>query len=188
MIGRFAPEVLVQVARLYVEEAEAVFKVTRRAVYDDREAEDLVQEAFQAAALAWEKIAGYSPERKRAWLRRVAINKAIDRYRAGSRMHLVADVHVARLAPSAEEVVVTRLERDRCLQVIREMPPVRRLIAYLRWHEEWTVREIAEDFGIATSTVRVHLHDARVTLEEALGVFCADVPDADDGPGREEAR
>jgi RNA polymerase sigma factor (sigma-70 family) len=161
MTKRISPEVEAQVAQLFVDHAEAVFVSALRAVGGDRrEAETFVQEAFQAAAVQWDEIANDDPAAQRAWLRRVAINKAIDRHRVGRRVHLVAEVEIARTEPSAEQIALPRIVKDRCLQVIKEMPPRRRLVAYLRWHEEWDVREIAQYLGIAVSTVRVHLRDS----------------------------
>jgi RNA polymerase sigma factor (sigma-70 family) len=192
MTDRIPSDVRAHVARLFVEESQVVFNAALRAACGDRStAEVAVQEAFQAAAIQWAKIADRSPDGKRAWLCRVAKNKAIDRYRVGKPMHLVADVDVLRLAPSAEEVALTRIEKDRCLQVIKEMPLIQRTVVYLLCHDDWTVKEVAEELGIATSTVRVHLYNARVMLKAALGyeVSLAHGPDdADDDPGREKAR
>jgi RNA polymerase sigma-70 factor (ECF subfamily) len=178
------------VGQLYAEEAGAVFRAARKAAYDRREAEDCVQEAFRAAAVKWGEVAAYSPDKRRAWLCRVAINKAIDRYRTGKRMQLGADPNLSQAAPSAEEAVLTRIEKDRCMQVIKEMPPRRRTVAYLRWHEEWTVEEIAEHLGMAASTVRVHLRDARSSVTAALGdeVSVTEEPNKADDVGRKEAR
>jgi DNA-directed RNA polymerase specialized sigma24 family protein len=83
---RISLKVAAQVVPLFVAESGAVFRSALRAAHGDRaEAEDLVQKAFQAAAEEWETIADYPPARKRAWLCRVAINQAIDGYRAGRR-------------------------------------------------------------------------------------------------------
>jgi RNA polymerase sigma-70 factor (ECF subfamily) len=178
------------VGQLYAEEAGAVFRSVRKVAYDRRDAEDCVQEAFRAAALKWGEVAAYSPDKRRAWLCRTARYKAIDRYRVGKRMHLGADLGPSWAAPSAEEAVLTRIEKDRCMQVIKEMPPRRRAVAYLRWLEEWTVEEIAEDLGMATSTVRVHLRDARNSVTAALGDEVSVIlePNDVDDVGREEAR
>jgi len=56
---------------------------------------------------------------------------------------------VARLfveeSPSAEHVALTRMQADRCLKVISEMPEMRSRVAYLKFHEGWKNREIAEE-------------------------------------------
>lgn len=187
MTRRIAPDVAAQVARLFFEEAENVSKAARRAASDQREAEDLVQEAFQAAAMNWDRIATYSPDKRRAWLCRVAINKAIDCYRLGRRAQLGADPNMPEVAPSAEETALTRIEKDRCWQAIKEMPLKQRTVAYLRWHEEWTAKEIAENLGIAASTVRVHLRNALIAAKAAVGdeATVTDEPDDDEPDNRD---
>jgi RNA polymerase sigma factor (sigma-70 family) len=167
---RIPGEVAAQVARLFVEEAPAVFRTALRAVRGDRaEAEDLVQKAFQAAAEQWATIVDCLPARKRAWLRRVAINKAIDSYLAASRVEPGAyPEDTASQSPSAGQVALTRMQADRCLKAIREMPEMRSKVAYLKFHEEWANREIAEYLGISAGAVGKHVSDARADLKRAL--------------------
>jgi RNA polymerase sigma-70 factor (ECF subfamily) len=170
MTQRIPPDVAAQVARLFASESEAVFATALQAARGNRhEAEDLVQEAFQAAALNWDTIADYSSDKKRAWLRRVAINKAIDRYRARKPVRLAADVDLVREVPSAEHAALTRIQRDLCLKTINDMPKRRRTVAYLKFHEEWNNKEIASYLGISPSTVRAQLRAARVMIDEAVG-------------------
>jgi RNA polymerase sigma factor (sigma-70 family) len=163
-------EFTAQVAGLFVEEAPAVFRSALRAARGDRaEAEDLVQEAFQAAAEQWAAIVDYSPAKKRAWLCRAVINRAVDGYPAGRRVGLggFPEDRTCR-APSAEQVALTRMQADHCLKVIREMPEIRSKVAYLKFHEEWANREIAENLGISPGTVGKHVSDARADLKKAL--------------------
>lgn len=144
MTERIPPEVQEAVAALFLHEADVVFRSARRAAGGDRrEAEEAVQEAFQAAAVQWVTIGRYPPDRQRAWLIRVAINKVIDRQRAVGHVSLEADPEPERQAPSAELVALTRITKDRCLKVISEMLETRRRVAYLAFHEEWTAPEIA---------------------------------------------
>jgi RNA polymerase sigma-70 factor (ECF subfamily) len=170
MAQRIPPDVAGEIACLFRQDSGAVFRSALRAVHGNRhEADDLVQEAFRAAALNWQSLRWLSPERKRAWLCRVAINKAIDGYRAGSRLSARAEDYPEREAPSAEHLALSRVAMEHCLKVIGDMPEVRRKVAYLRFHEEWGSREIAGHLGIAVSTVRVHVHAARAALEAAVG-------------------
>ena len=170
MTQRIPPEVAAQVALLFVAESEAVFTSALRTTWGDRaEAEDLVQKAFEAAAEQWATIVDYPPARRLAWLRRVAINKAIDDYRPRRRVQPVADPEdPTSKAPSAEHVALTRMQADRCLKVISEMPEMRSRVAYLKFHEGWKNREIAAELGISPGTVGKHVSDAHADLKKAL--------------------
>jgi RNA polymerase sigma factor (sigma-70 family) len=185
MTQRIPPEVAAKVARLFVAESEAVYTSALRAARGDHaEAEDLVQKAFQAAAEQWDTIADYSPGRKRAWLRRVAINDAIDNYRKiGRRMRSAEPDDVIEEAASAEHVALTRMQADRCLKVINEMPGMRSKVAYLKFHEGWPNREIAAELDISPGTVGKHVSDARVDLKKALPEMTfTDDPDGEEAP------
>jgi len=81
----------------------------------------------------------------------------------------VAEVPDHRQAPSVEGVALSRIALDRCLEAINKMPPVQHRVAYLRWHEEWSTREIAHELGIAQATVRVHLMNVRNALRDEVG-------------------
>lgn len=110
MTQRIPPDLQAQVARLFAEEAEAVFRSALRAARGNRDdAEDLVMEAFRKAAEKWDTIAARSPEGKRAWLCTTAIHGAIDNWRkTGGRMQPGEDLEaVASESPSPEYVALT---------------------------------------------------------------------------------
>ena len=183
-------EVRAQVARLFVEEAPAVFRSALRADRGDRRsAEDALQHAFHMAAEKWDTIADYPPTRKRGWLCQVAINKAIDGYRSRRRLQPADPEDVTETSPSAEQVALTQMQADRCLKVIREMPEMRSKVAYLRFHEDWTNREIAVELGISPGTVGKHVSDARADLKKALPeLTIVDGQDEEADADGEEAR
>ncbi len=186
-----SPHVAGQVALLFTQESAAVFRTALQATGRDRTAaEDVVQETFKDAALQWDEIADFPPARKRAWLRRVAIRRAIDRYRADRRMDFAAEPTTTAASSSAEDVALTRLQADRCIKAIKEIPPMRRIVAYLRFRMEWDVSEISDQLGMRPSTVRVHIHEARGMLERAVGPEMTFTDDSDENSsaGEEEAR
>jgi RNA polymerase sigma factor (sigma-70 family) len=168
MPPRIPPEVAAQVARLFEEHSAAVYKAALRVIRDGSEANDLVQETFQHAALHWDALAHHPSQR--GWLCQVAIYKAIDAIRSRSRrprQSLASEDPTGDL-PSAEQVALTRIQAQRCLDVIGKMPEMRSIVAYLRFHEEWTNQMIAEHLGISPNTVGKHVFDARADLKMAL--------------------
>jgi DNA-directed RNA polymerase specialized sigma24 family protein len=60
------------------------------------------------------------------------------------------------------------MQADWCVRVIREMPEMRSKVAYLKFHEDWANREIAEYLGISPGTVGKHVSYARADLKRTL--------------------
>jgi RNA polymerase sigma factor (sigma-70 family) len=170
MTRRIPPELQAALARMFADHVEAVFPAVLLAAYGDRAAaQDALQEAIEVAAHQWGKISDYPPADKRNWLRTVAIRKTIDAYRKGWKRTQPMNLEDLRLeSQSAEQVALTQLQVDGCLKVIREMPEMRRKVAYLRFHEEWTNKAIATHLGIRPGTVGKHVYEARADLKRAL--------------------
>ena len=72
----------------------------------------------------------------------------------------------------------------RCWREIDQMPPIRRTVVSLVWGESWTPRRVAEHLGVASSTVRGHLWEARKQLRAMVGHL---VPFIDDEEEQESA-
>jgi RNA polymerase sigma factor (sigma-70 family) len=141
---------------------------------DRHTADDLVQEAFQAAALAWEKLANRDTDGRRRWLFTVIRNKTIDQWRKERNSVLSPDLPEAPSAIDATaDSVLSATALAKCWAAVQEMPAVRKKVAFLRWSEEWTSAEIAAWLGISQATVRGHLKVARDELMIRVG---ADVP------------
>ncbi|MET8454583.1 RNA polymerase sigma factor [Streptomyces sp. NPDC005209] len=172
-------------ARLFREVAGDLFAYACSLVQGDRgQAEDLVQETFQAAAEAWSTLMLLESQGKRRWLYAVLGNKRVDQWRKGRKLtftDLLADGHsslpgaVTAAEPVHQALCAVALEK--CWAVIEDMPQQRHDVVLLAWWASWTTAEIAELKGIAQSTVRGHLKVARDELVDQVGV---DVPILDD--------
>jgi RNA polymerase sigma-70 factor (ECF subfamily) len=184
--ARIPPEHADEVGKLYARTAPALFGYARTLPQvGPARAEDLVQVAFQEAAVCWDKLAALDGERRRQWLFAVVRNKAIDEWRRDRRVQAEADpADYARPAPEPVAQVLSTLALQKCWAAIERMPPTRQRVAFLRWNEEWSTREIADWLGVASATVRWHLKIARDELVEQAGsaVPFLDGPD-DTGDG-----
>ncbi|MFC7586159.1 hypothetical protein ACFQYP_22245 [Nonomuraea antimicrobica] len=49
----------------------------------------------------------------------------------------------------AFDQVLSTLALRRCWSAVEQMPPMRQRVAFLRWNEQWTTREIADWLGVA---------------------------------------
>jgi RNA polymerase sigma-70 factor (ECF subfamily) len=128
----------------------------------DREAaEDAVQEAFGRLWRQWESVRTY--DKPEAWVRRVAINVAISRWRRVRRLRPLAEA--ARKA--REDDAVTGPDVQRALRTI----PVKQRHALLLHHVVGLpVADVAQEMGVPEGTVKSWLFRGRETLQRCLGV------------------
>lgn len=126
-------------------------------------AEDLVQDAMVESYRRWDRIAGY--ESPRGWVRRVLVQRAtkLARKRSNERVaqlraHQVDAVNVAEGDGLDPQV----------LACVRALPPQQRAAVALHYLEDCSIRQIAEDLGLAEGTVKVHLSRGRAALAASL--------------------
>jgi RNA polymerase sigma-70 factor (ECF subfamily) len=157
-----------------------VYLIAYQVLGDTGQAEDVTQEVFLSL---WERCAQYDDSFPLdAWLRRIAINRAIDfwRSRKAERRHLAAPIHdddagptEAARAPSAGATDPESLVGRRELQVVwdnlaADLSPQQRAAFVLRHIEGLGPDEVADALGCSASTVRSHISEARRTLRAAL--------------------
>jgi len=133
-------------------------------------ADDLVQLTFQAAAMNWDELRRRDHAGRRRWLYRVIRNKAVDQWRATTRLVPIDDLaeRQAPHVPGADQQALSAVALRAAWAVIQAMPPDRARVVYLRWQEEWSTNEIAAWLGIEPSTVRGHVKRARDELMIAV--------------------
>jgi RNA polymerase sigma-70 factor (ECF subfamily) len=152
---------------------EPLHRLVARITGDDDEALDIVQETFVAAHRA---LRSYDMARPmRAWLSRIAINKARDWRRRRAVRRLIAVVlpidHVADAAdvtPSIETLTADRQELRRVAAAIALLPGNLRETLVLRTIEGLSQAETGETLGISEKAVETRLYRARQKLAERL--------------------
>jgi RNA polymerase sigma-70 factor (ECF subfamily) len=126
------------------------------------EAQDLAQEAFCRAYPRWERISTYDDPV--AWVRKVAWNLAISRWRQLRRFLHSPDLPEA--AAGASEPNGNHIDLARALQTL----PVKvRAAVVLFYLEDRPITEIAELTGAGENTVKSWLHRGRAALATHLG-------------------
>ena len=163
------------------QELEACFRAHARHVFeracvltrgDEALAHDLVQAAFEAAAMNWQALQGRAEEQRRNWLDRTMANIAVN----GFRREAAFRERMPRLEYLYRRVQVDPLEQafssimlERCWQVINGLPERQHAVAMLRWGLDMKQNEIAAVLNMAEKTVSVHLSRARRRLLTQLG-------------------
>ncbi len=132
-----------------------IFAYALRLTGSRHDADDLYQETFLAAFRAW------PPPRRdneRAWLYRIATNKAIDRARGRRPTVSMEDLRLA--APDRDGVTLLDLSR-----AIRELPAGQRAAFVLHAVEGYSYKEIAEIQGATLTAVRSRIARARAAFQ-----------------------
>ncbi len=146
---------------LYVSSfARLVGQVT--VVTADREAaEEAVQEAFERLWKRWDALSAY--DRPEAWVRRVAVNLAVSRWRRMRRLRPLVDSASA----VADEDEAARYDVQRAL---RTLPVKHRHALLLHYVVGLPVAEVAREMGAPEGTVKSWLFRGREALQRSLGV------------------
>jgi RNA polymerase sigma-70 factor, ECF subfamily len=127
---------------------------------DRPSAEDALQEAFMKAGRDWDRVGRL--EQPAAWVRRVAINGAIDVHRRrGRQQAALARVHAADDGPS------DRVSLE-VADALRSLPLAERQVLVCHYLLSMPVTEIADELRRPTGTVKAQLVRGRRQLAERL--------------------
>jgi len=150
-----------------------VYAIAYRMTFSHAAADDVSQDVFIAL---WDARARIDPERPlRPWLRRVAVNMAINHLRARRRQGKRLADGTAEGLPGDEPIPPARVEGAESVQAIhaaiQELPEARRAVLVLRAFEGLAYHEIAETLNCSIGTVMSRLHRARTELQEKLAAI-----------------
>ena len=125
-----------------------------------QDAEDVVQDTF----LQYISVKKHfeTEQHIRAWLIRVAINKAKNKNAAFFRRHVVP------LEDYMETVSFDSPESSEVFEVVMGLPEKYRVVIHLFYYEDYSVKEIADILKITESNVKVRLSRGRLILKNKL--------------------
>lgn len=127
------------------------------------EAQDCVQEAYVRAASRWTQVRkADSPE---AWVRRVALNLALDGHRhRGVRQRWLRRVRSVDPAPGPQEHVLD------VVRALRSLPRAQQEVVVLHHLMDLTVADVARELQRSENTVKTQLVRARAALSGLLAL------------------
>jgi len=134
-------------------------------------AADLVQDTFEAAAIAWAMLRSHPSGRQRAWLLGTLAHKDIsDLRRKAAFRRRQPEIHARYQGTPAdtEAQALNAIALARAREIIDGMPSRQKEIALMRWRDHMRGAEIAATLGIAEGTVHAQLHGARRKLVAGL--------------------
>lgn len=134
----------------------AAFNVCKNA----QDAEDVVQDTFLQY---WSQKKEFETEQHiRAWLLRVAINKAKNKNNTFFRRKaLPLEDYMETLAFQSEE-------SSELFEAVMKLPEKYRIVVHLFYYEDYSVKEIADILKITPGNVKVRLSCGRMSLRNTL--------------------
>lgn len=148
-----------------------VYSIALRMLNDRHRAEDLAQEVFlqlyrSLAAIGSEEHLGF-------WLRKVAVNRAIDRIRQEARYDKEPLTEAAAVVD--EPGAVDPLLQRRMAELVGQLPPAARAVVVLRYQEDLDPVDIARTLDMPINTVKSHLKRSLTALRaRVLGAAIVD--------------
>jgi RNA polymerase sigma-70 factor (ECF subfamily) len=129
-----------------------VYSIALRMLSDRHRAEDLAQEVFLQLYRTLDNIE--SDTHLAFWLRKVAVNRAIDRMRQESRYE---GEPLTEAAAIVERVGEDPLLQRRMAELVAQLPPAARAVVVLRYQEDLDPTDIASTLDMSINTVKSHL-------------------------------
>lgn len=141
---------------------------------NETDAEDITIDTFSKA---FDKISTYNPEYQfNTWLIAIAKNVHIDLLRK-KKSSLFIDITdeeddiaytVADSSPSAEDKLITEQNLNRLLQYIKELKPAYQEVIQMRYFQEMSYQEIADELDEPLNNIKVKLLRAKKLLAEII--------------------
>lgn len=163
-------------AELYERTYSSVYTAVRTMVSDDDEALDILQDSYLKAFRSLDKLE--DPEKFRAWIKRIARNQTIDVLRQKqpivfSTLESEDSDGLPEFEDECEEhlpeAVIDRQETARLMrEILDTLPEEQKVAISLFYYEQMSVKEIAEELGVAENTVKSRLNYGRKKVEKEV--------------------
>ncbi|HEY2712525.1 MAG TPA: sigma-70 family RNA polymerase sigma factor [Chthoniobacterales bacterium] len=156
--------------------APGVFSMIYAILRDQKESEDVLQEAFLQM---WKRTVTYDPARSSlfTWAVMISRHKAIDRFRTRQRQSRLIDAALLELderltspgQQEADDPFARRDERERVRAALAQLGEAQREAIDLAFFAGLTQTEIAERLGAPLGTVKARIRRGLLALREMLG-------------------
>jgi len=161
-------------AALVRDQQRSVYSLALRMLCDRQKAEDLAQEVFLQLHRNLASIE--SVTHLAFWLRKVTLNRAIDRLRREPKMAVLPLEAAATVAAGLDN---DGLDEDpllvrRLRQLVNQLPPAPRAVLLLRYQEDLDPTDIARTLNMSINTVKSHLKRSLAVLRKGIDVATGD--------------
>jgi RNA polymerase sigma-70 factor (sigma-E family) len=145
--------------------ADGLLRTAYLIIWDEKGAEDLVQETFLQIARRWRRVARM--DQPLAYARRVLVNLAVGEKSQRSRQRAELSAIQPNLGVELGTLEIYA-EREELLDALRQLPPRQRAVLVLRYLHDLSEAQIAETLGCSTGTVKSTAARGLARLRELL--------------------
>jgi RNA polymerase sigma-70 factor (ECF subfamily) len=158
----------------YQMHSDAIFRFVSFKIDNREKALDITQDTFMKT---WMHISKNGEiQNIRAFLYKVAGNLVIDEYRRRGRKDYgtdsLEDLAENGFEPSNStdeiESMINKIDGEKVLKMTAELPPMYANILFLKYTEELSIQEIADNLGVSQNVVSVRLNRATNKLKELM--------------------
>lgn len=142
---------------------KTLFVLSHKYCANETDAEDNLHDAFIEIFTNIEKYKGQGTFE--GWIKRIAINKAINRYKQTFKWIPIEDKHNQETTVDENDI---DFNLDTILRFIQELPHQYRLVFSLYELDNYSHNEIAEILSISANTSKSNLHRAKLILKEKI--------------------
>lgn len=156
---------------LYTRYAARLLTLCRRYSDSKQEAEDVLHDTF---LIAFDRLVSFKYKGEGslyAWLRRIAVNQAIDRIRKYRWKLLPIRAQLQEESVALEEDDLMRITQEELLGFISGLPKVRRTVFNLYCLDGYSHKEIAKMLGISEKGSASILSKAKNQLKSEVGKY-----------------
>jgi len=151
---------------LYKQYCDAMFCVANRFVKNTYDAEDVMQESF---IKAFQKLHQFTGEVTfGAWLKRIVVNKSIDKLRADKERWVSMDDIQLSIADDNDWEVEETISIEEVKKAIEQLPEKYKYVVMLYLMEGYDHSEISEILQISETASRTQLMRGKLKLKELL--------------------
>jgi len=146
--------------------ANEMFAVCLYYSHDYAEAQDTLHEGFMKV---FKNIASLKGEGAlKAWVRRIMINTALEKYRKKNPLYLVDQNELREFEDIDRENIISNISADELIKMIQELSPQYRMVFNLYALEGYSHKEISDMLGISEGTSKSNLARARSILQRKV--------------------
>ena len=152
--------------QILLEHARIIFKYLIKIGATREDAEDITQETIMKTIECLQQI---EPEKMRAWMFKVAINRYYSLYNKNTSVVTLSEVDLERLLPVFEHVEINMLTEEEVSElkrVLHVLQPTFQHLRILKYYMDLSYKEISEILNMKETQVKTYLQRARKSFKK----------------------